>query len=170
MHVSRGSHLALAASLALCLVVLNVEAQSPSPAARQPGGDLLPSAADYEDKVYASWLGQIIGNIAGLVHENRYIDEPGPDTYPFDHGPNLERLRDANGAFSDDDTDIEYMYLLQMDSTASSRPTLSSPTPGRITFATASGWPTGPDSTRFGRTLHPRRRGFRRARRAASGQ
>ena len=31
MHVSRGSHLALAASLALCLVVLNVEAQSPSP-------------------------------------------------------------------------------------------------------------------------------------------
>ena len=57
MHVSRGSHLALAASLALCLVVLNVEAQSPSPAARQPGGDLLPSAADYEDKVYASWLG-----------------------------------------------------------------------------------------------------------------
>ncbi len=73
------------------------------------------SVADYEDKVYASWLGQIVGNIAGLVHENKYIDEPGPDTYPFDYGPNLARLQEADGAFSDDDTDIEYMYLLQME-------------------------------------------------------
>ena len=30
------------------------------------------SKAEYEDKVYASWIGQIIGNIYGLPHECRY--------------------------------------------------------------------------------------------------
>ena len=37
------------------------------------------SAAEYSDKVYASWLGQMIGNIYGLPHENVCIDEPRPD-------------------------------------------------------------------------------------------
>jgi len=30
------------------------------------------SVSDYQDKVYASWLGQIIGNIYGLPHENKH--------------------------------------------------------------------------------------------------
>jgi ADP-ribosylglycohydrolase len=73
------------------------------------------SEAEYLDKVYASWLGQIIGNIYGLPHENKYIDEPGPENFPYGYGRNLNYLKEVNGAFSDDDTDFEYMYLLAME-------------------------------------------------------
>ena len=73
------------------------------------------SVEEYQDKVYASWLAQCIGNIYGLPHENRYIDEPGPETFPYGYDEKDERLKEANGAFSDDDTDIEYMYLLAME-------------------------------------------------------
>ena len=74
------------------------------------------SAEDYYDKVYASWLGQTIGNMFGLPHENVYVDEPRPDDlseFKYRGWP-LERMAELDGAFSDDDTDIEYMYLLQM--------------------------------------------------------
>jgi hypothetical protein len=72
--------------------------------------------AEYQDKVYASWLGQIIGNIYGLPHENQYIEEPGPADFPYGYrGRSLEYMKDIGGAFSDDDTDIEYMYLLAME-------------------------------------------------------
>ncbi len=70
---------------------------------------------EYQDKVYASWLGQIVGNIYGLSYEFQFIDEPGPDAFPYGFGVSLERVREVDGAFSDDDTDIEYMYLLQME-------------------------------------------------------
>ena len=73
------------------------------------------SNQEYEEKVYASWLGQIVGNIYGLSYEFRFIDEPGPDEFPYGYGDSLERVREVGGAFSDDDTDIEYMYLLQME-------------------------------------------------------
>lgn len=73
------------------------------------------SVKDYQDKVYASWLAQCIGNIYGLPHENDYIDEPGPATFPYGYGRNIDRLKEIGGAFSDDDTDIEYMYLLAME-------------------------------------------------------
>jgi hypothetical protein len=75
------------------------------------------SSEDYSDRVYASWLGQMIGNIYGLPHENVYIDEPRPDElseFAYRGWP-LDRMREVDGAFSDDDTDIEYMYLLQME-------------------------------------------------------
>ncbi len=72
------------------------------------------SAVALEDKIYASWLGQCVGNIYGLPHENRYIDEPGPDEFPLGYY-DLSRLEKNDGAFSDDDTDIEYMYLLAME-------------------------------------------------------
>ncbi|GHU58085.1 hypothetical protein FACS189411_12900 [Bacteroidia bacterium] len=68
-----------------------------------------------EDKIYASWLGQIIGNIYGLPHENAYIDKPGPETFPYGYGRNLERLKELNGGYSDDDTDFEYIYLMSME-------------------------------------------------------
>jgi ADP-ribosylglycohydrolase len=73
------------------------------------------SAEELNDKVYGSWLGQIIGNIYGLPHENAYIDEPGPENFPYGYGRNLNRLIESKGAFSDDDTDIEYIYLLTME-------------------------------------------------------
>ena len=75
------------------------------------------SVEEYRDKVYASWLGQCIGNIYGLPHENQYIDMPGPDEFPYGYqGWTLEYMNEIQGVFSDDDTDIEYMYLLTMES------------------------------------------------------
>jgi len=73
------------------------------------------SVKEYNAKVYASWLGQCVGNIYGLPHENAYIDSAGPESFPYGYGRNAELLRKYNGAFSDDDTDIEYMYLLAME-------------------------------------------------------
>ena len=73
------------------------------------------SVKEYQAKVYASWLGQCVGNIYGLPHENAYIDEPGEENFPYGYGSNADFLREINGAFSDDDTDIEYMYLVGME-------------------------------------------------------
>ena len=73
------------------------------------------SVEEYQDKVYGSWLAQCIGNVYGLPHENDYIEEPGPEAFPYGYQGNLERLKRTNGVFSDDDTDIEYMYLLAME-------------------------------------------------------
>jgi len=73
------------------------------------------SKKELEDKIYASWLGQMIGNIYGLPHENKYINQPGPENFPYGYSANLEMIKKMNGAFSDDDTDIEYIYLLQME-------------------------------------------------------
>jgi hypothetical protein len=78
-------------------------------------GPLRISVNEYQERVYASWLGQIVGNIYGLSYEFRFIDEPGPDRFPYGYGPSLQQVRNVDGAFSDDDTDIEYMYLLQME-------------------------------------------------------
>ena len=74
------------------------------------------SQAELSDKIYSSWLAQIIGNIYGLPHENAYIDEPGPEDFPYGYrGGPKGYMKEVDGAFSDDDTDIEYMYLLTMD-------------------------------------------------------
>ncbi|WP_394174299.1 ADP-ribosylglycohydrolase family protein [Thalassotalea litorea] len=73
------------------------------------------SVNEYQQKVYASWLGQMVGNFYGLPYEFKYLEQPGPDTFPYGYGSSIERLKEINGAFSDDDTDIEYMYLLAME-------------------------------------------------------
>ncbi|MCU4163726.1 ADP-ribosylglycohydrolase family protein [Carboxylicivirga caseinilyticus] len=73
------------------------------------------SADEYKDAVYASWIGQIIGNTYGLGYEFKYIDEPGPDQFPYGYSFTLADLKKYDGAFSDDDTDIEYMYLSIME-------------------------------------------------------
>ena len=94
---------------------------------------------EYQDKVYASWIGQMVGNIYGLVHENMYIEEPGPEDFPYgyDYKPipffngiyATDYFKEHPGAFSDDDTDIEYMYLLQMEE--------HGPEPGYVELAEA---------------------------------
>lgn len=73
------------------------------------------SIEEYQSKVYASWIAQIIGNIYGLPHENQHIEKPGPDNFPYGYKGSLERMREVEGAFSDDDTDFEYMYVLTME-------------------------------------------------------
>ncbi len=73
------------------------------------------SRAELHDKIAASWIGQMIGNIYGLPHENKYINAPGEERWPYGYSKNLDKLSKYNGAFSDDDTDVEYMYLLEME-------------------------------------------------------
>jgi ADP-ribosylglycohydrolase len=59
-----------------------------------------------KDKIRGGLLGQILGNLNGLPHEWKYIDEPGKvDTYI----PSL-----PDGAITDDDTDFEWVYIYQM--------------------------------------------------------
>jgi hypothetical protein len=72
------------------------------------------SVNELKDKIAGAWIGQMIGNIYGLPHENKYISAPGAETWPYGYTKNLDKLKKYNGAFSDDDTDVEYMYLLQM--------------------------------------------------------
>ncbi len=62
-----------------------------------------------EDKIRGGLLGQIFGNLNGLPHEMKYIKEPGKvETYT----PSLTK-----GAWTDDDTDIEWVYLVEMQKT-----------------------------------------------------
>ena len=64
------------------------------------------SAEDLEDKIRGGLLAQLLGNLNGLPHENKYYDEPG----------NVEQYTPglANGARTDDDTDIEWVYISAM--------------------------------------------------------
>jgi len=71
--------------------------------------------SELRDKIAAEWIGQMIGNMYGLPHENKYVAEPGQEKWPYGYSKSLDKLQKYNGAFSDDDTDVEYMYLLQME-------------------------------------------------------
>lgn len=70
---------------------------------------------ELRDKIAAEWIGQMIGNMYGLPHENKYVAEPGPEKWPYGYSKSLDKLQKYDGAFSDDDTDVEYMYLLQLE-------------------------------------------------------
>lgn len=59
-----------------------------------------------QDKIRGGLLGQILGNLNGLEHENKYIAEPGNVT---DYLPSL-----PEGARTDDDTDFEWVYIVEM--------------------------------------------------------
>jgi len=62
-----------------------------------------------EDKIRGGFLGQVIGDLNGLEHEMKYIAEPG----------NVQEYTPAlpEGAWTDDDTDIEWPYLLEIQRT-----------------------------------------------------
>jgi ADP-ribosylglycohydrolase len=64
------------------------------------------SAEDLEDKIRGGLLAQLLGNLNGLPHENKYYEEPG-DVRQYT--PSL-----ADGAWTDDDTDIEWVYISAM--------------------------------------------------------
>lgn len=81
------------------------------------------------EKTSGFWIGQLVGNYLGFPFENVYVEEPLPvlvDRYytPFNADPeNLRVNRDDHrayvpymftafdGAYSDDDTDIEFVTL-----------------------------------------------------------
>src|SRR3954468_19942048 len=59
-----------------------------------------------EDKIRGGMLAQVIGNLNGLPHEFKYINNPGKVEH---FTPSL-----PNGAVTDDDTDIEWVYLREI--------------------------------------------------------
>lgn len=63
-------------------------------------------ASVLEDKMRGGLLGEIVGDLNGLKHEMKYITEPG----------NVESYMPGlpEGAWTDDDTDIEWVYVLEM--------------------------------------------------------
>lgn len=81
------------------------------------------------DKLSGFWIGQLLGNYMGFPFENLYVDEPVPVlvdrvyTADYDGDPALKiNSKDRRGyvpilanalrgAFSDDDTDIEFITL-----------------------------------------------------------
>src|SRR3954451_1518718 len=64
-------------------------------------------AADtLEDKIRGGMLAQVIGNLNGLPHEFKYINNPGNVQH---YAPSL-----PDGAHTDDDTDIEWVYLREI--------------------------------------------------------
>jgi len=86
--------------LTLVLAALGASLVSAQPAATLPADVLA-------DKIRGGLLGQIIGDLNGLKHENKYADDPG----------NVESYVPAlpDGAWTDDDTDIEWIYLIEME-------------------------------------------------------
>jgi len=85
------------------------------------------SEKELHDKISAFWLGQLVGNYYGLPFENIYVEEPVPFlvdriyTYQDDERIALNRddwrgfipifMNAVEGAFADDDTDIEFITL-----------------------------------------------------------
>ncbi len=67
------------------------------------------SAEVLRDKIRGGLLGQMLGNLNGIPHEMRYIDEPGNVT---EYEPAL-----PEGAWTDDDTDFEWVYIDAMQRT-----------------------------------------------------
>ncbi len=87
-------------------VALNQPRQQASPRSA-PLPALVEMPADtMRDKIRGGLLGQILGDLNGLRHEMKYIAEPGNVT---DYVPAL-----PNGAWTDDDTDFEWVYILAM--------------------------------------------------------
>jgi len=84
------------------------------------------SKDELHDKIEAFWLGQLVGNYLGLPFENNYVDEAVPELinriYSIEDDTKLEinddwrghiplLLATFEGAFADDDTDIEFVTL-----------------------------------------------------------
>jgi hypothetical protein len=64
------------------------------------------SGEELRDKIRGGLLGQMLGNLNGLAHEMKYIAEPGGVT---SYAPAL-----LEGARTDDDTDFEWVYIVEM--------------------------------------------------------
>ncbi|KPK35027.1 MAG: hypothetical protein AMJ65_17665, partial [Phycisphaerae bacterium SG8_4] len=94
----------------ILLIPLSLNAAAPSPVNRRvdstAGQFVEMSAEKLEDKIRGGLLAQLLGNLNGLAHENKYYDEPGNVT---EYTPSL-----SGGARTDDDTDIEWVYIVAM--------------------------------------------------------
>lgn len=71
---------------------------------------------ELRDKIAGAWLGQMVGNMYGLPFENKFIEKEGDESkFPFGYSKSLIKMEQYDGAFSDDDTDVEYLYLMLME-------------------------------------------------------
>jgi hypothetical protein len=61
---------------------------------------------ELRDKIHGGFLGQLLGNLNGLPHEFAYIDQPGNVT---------EYVPGFKYAHTDDDTDVEWVYVTEME-------------------------------------------------------
>lgn len=83
-------------SILILAIVVILSGWTPENAVQRDVGKRRISAEEYRDKVYASWLGQLVGNFYGLPHKNVYVDEPRPDSLSeFKYrGWHLDRMRE----------------------------------------------------------------------------
>src|SRR6476659_10963302 len=91
--------------LALCALALQFSSAACG-LAQQPPRIIEIDADALEDKIRGGMLAQVIGNLNGLPHEFKYINHPGKVEH---FTPSL-----PNGAVTDDDTDIEWVYLREI--------------------------------------------------------
>ena len=101
----------LLSSISLPLLFINNSAKAKVPSADReiayvPSQFVEIAEEVLEDKIRGGFLAQLLGNLNGLPHENKYYDEPGNVT---DYTPDL-----TDGARTDDDTDIEWVYIVAM--------------------------------------------------------
>lgn len=91
---------------ATCCTRGSLQAASASSAGNRSGEFVEMPAEVLEDKIRGGLLAQLLGNLNGLPHENKYYEEPG----------NVEQYTPAlaEGARTDDDTDIEWVYIAAM--------------------------------------------------------
>ena len=98
--------------LLFCLVLLplvftDASAAAPASSIDTGAGQFVEISAEVlEDKIRGGFLAQLLGNLNGLAHENKYYNEPG----------NVKHYTPAlpEGARTDDDTDIEWVYITAM--------------------------------------------------------
>ena len=92
-----------------------------------PAAERTISRDELLDKATGFWIGQLVGNFMGLPFENNYRDRPVPIlvdryyTYQADDSLHVHRkdfrgfipvfAATFGGAYSDDDTDIEFVTL-----------------------------------------------------------
>jgi ADP-ribosylglycohydrolase len=89
--------------------LLTLAAGLPLLAQKKPVATAEISADILADKIRGGFLGQVVGDLNGLKHEMKYILEPG----------NVQEYTPAlpQGAWTDDDTDIEWPYILEIQKT-----------------------------------------------------
>lgn len=81
-------------------------ASAKEPALTSGAKPTLISAETVQDKIRGGLLGHLLGDLNGLEHEMKYIDNPGRVQK---YTPSL-----PDGAWTDDDTDFEWVYLVEM--------------------------------------------------------
>ncbi len=96
------------------LIVITLAFLTVGPVTKSTGSDVADSSKEWvelsaevlRDKVRGGLLGQLLGNLNGLEHEMKYINEPG----------NVQEYTPAlpQGARTDDDTDLEWVYIVAM--------------------------------------------------------